>query len=557
MQTAANPAGDMPRIGDVGSQGSRNAVWMLQERKQSIIFAILILAAAGLPNASEAASEDLSASMDKVQTWLKELGVDETVQKQFIANEVDVGALLLFNRGQLDELGVTQLGRQAKLMAKAKQEQEVHKRHGVASIRTNTYGDSTNKGGIQFCTKDEGSAEVGVKAVLSAEGRFGIGVKGEPEAKLHVKGDAIFAAGHCDRIHAQLINASVDVQVQKRSLRESLEKLDAADEELRAADTAGAMRLQEEVGVVNSSFSKQLEAAIAAKDQQIARLSAVLDEHIVNLTLSLTEHHISSQRMSSALEVLQNICVAEGCFDFEGVCSFRRCGHGDVARGTFHSDCSIVESGDCYSYYYPDKDVVKVVNLRGSCQKPICGNGQRTYSEGCDDGNLIDGDGCSAQCSIESGFRCSGGRPATPCCDKQYCDCEPNASWSTRSSCESHKFCFSSAQGPDLCQKTEENPVGVTPNEDRDFFFLGVLGLPPARQSPMNSQTLTPVPGYGTDTGTFQVRFSDISATSYSRGVLTPTQKIIMVPYYAQNVRIYDCEEDNFYTVPTPTTTSA
>ena len=146
MQTAAkSPAGDMPRDGDVGSQGSRNAVWMLQERKQSIIFAILILAAAGLPNASEAASEDLSASMDKVQTWLKELGVDETVQKQFIANEVDVGALLLFNRGQLDELGVTQLGRQARLMAKAKQEQEVQKRHGVASILTETYGDSTDK----------------------------------------------------------------------------------------------------------------------------------------------------------------------------------------------------------------------------------------------------------------------------------------------------------------------------------------------------------------------------------------------------------------------------
>jgi hypothetical protein len=48
--------------------------------------------------------------------------------------------------------------------------------------------------------------------------------------------------------------------------------LDAADEELRAADTAGAMRLQEEVGVVNSSFSKQLAAEIATKDGQIANL---------------------------------------------------------------------------------------------------------------------------------------------------------------------------------------------------------------------------------------------------------------------------------------------
>ena len=76
------------------------------------------------------------------------------------------------------------------------------KRHGVASIRTNTYGDSTDKGGIQFCTKDEGSTEVGVKAVLSADVNFGIGVEGEPAAKLHVEGDAIFRTGQCEDIHA-------------------------------------------------------------------------------------------------------------------------------------------------------------------------------------------------------------------------------------------------------------------------------------------------------------------------------------------------------------------
>ena len=34
----------------------------------------------------------------------------------------------------------------------------MQKRHKVASIRTNTYGDSRDKGGLQFCTKDEGSA---------------------------------------------------------------------------------------------------------------------------------------------------------------------------------------------------------------------------------------------------------------------------------------------------------------------------------------------------------------------------------------------------------------
>jgi hypothetical protein len=136
--------------------------------------------------------------------WLADLGVDKGARVEFSRQEVDVVTLTLSGRDDLKRWGLTPKGDQIKLLVKAKQEQErlneVKKRHGVDSIRTNTYGDGTDKGGIQFCTKDTGS-EIGVKAVLSADGRFGIGVEGEPEAKLHVKGDAIFDTGHCDRIH--------------------------------------------------------------------------------------------------------------------------------------------------------------------------------------------------------------------------------------------------------------------------------------------------------------------------------------------------------------------
>ena len=39
-----------------------------------------------------------------------------------------------------------------------------------------------------------------------------------------------------------------------------------------------------------------------------------------------------------------------------------------------------------------------------------CGDGvQSYYVEGCDDGNLIDGDGCSSTCRIEDGWHCEGG----------------------------------------------------------------------------------------------------------------------------------------------------
>jgi len=41
----------------------------------------------------------------------------------------------------------------------------------------------------------------------------------------------------------------------------------------------------------------------------------------------------------------------------------------------------------------------------GSC-KEICGDGINLGYVECDDGNLIDGDGCNSQCEIEDGYRC-------------------------------------------------------------------------------------------------------------------------------------------------------
>ena len=51
----------------------------------------------------------------------------------------------------------------------------------------------------------------------------------------------------------------------------------------------------------------------------------------------------------------------------------------------------------------------------------VCGDGVREGSEACDDGAQIDGDGCSASCTVEDGWTCSENeaglstcRPATP-----------------------------------------------------------------------------------------------------------------------------------------------
>lgn len=48
--------------------------------------------------------------------------------------------------------------------------------------------------------------------------------------------------------------------------------------------------------------------------------------------------------------------------------------------------------------------------LGGSSQcTPICGDGRRVGSEGCDDGNQQSGDGCSRMCTEEDGWECVGG----------------------------------------------------------------------------------------------------------------------------------------------------
>ncbi|MCA9523110.1 MAG: DUF642 domain-containing protein [Myxococcales bacterium] len=52
----------------------------------------------------------------------------------------------------------------------------------------------------------------------------------------------------------------------------------------------------------------------------------------------------------------------------------------------------------------------KLVELRLQCQQMIplgCGDGRQNDGEECDDGNTVDGDGCSKDCKLEYGFVCA------------------------------------------------------------------------------------------------------------------------------------------------------
>jgi large repetitive protein len=52
-----------------------------------------------------------------------------------------------------------------------------------------------------------------------------------------------------------------------------------------------------------------------------------------------------------------------------------------------------------------------VINGETICTE-ICGDGLHLGHYECDDGNIIDGDGCSKDCSIEDNFACSQSSPS-------------------------------------------------------------------------------------------------------------------------------------------------
>ena len=71
------------------------------------------------------------------------------------------------------------------------------------------------------------------------------------------------------------------------------------------------------------------------------------------------------------------------------------CGNGTLEAPELCDDGNLVDGDGCDS----------------NCTPTACGNGITTSGEACDDGGVADGDGCSGVCVIEPGWRCSG-RPS-------------------------------------------------------------------------------------------------------------------------------------------------
>lgn len=75
------------------------------------------------------------------------------------------------------------------------------------------------------------------------------------------------------------------------------------------------------------------------------------------------------------------------------------------------SRCHIEQGYECLgaTAYEPDYPTPTLLERAPDTCTEICGKGKNLGTYECDDGNLIDGDGCSATCTIETGYTCMGG----------------------------------------------------------------------------------------------------------------------------------------------------
>ena len=79
------------------------------------------------------------------------------------------------------------------------------------------------------------------------------------------------------------------------------------------------------------------------------------------------------------------------------------CDDGNLLNGDGCDVNCVIEGG--YACSHPN-------NGRDTCYE-ICGDGVNLGFFPCDDGNFINGDGCSSTCQIETCWTCNGGSPTS------------------------------------------------------------------------------------------------------------------------------------------------
>jgi cysteine-rich repeat protein len=92
------------------------------------------------------------------------------------------------------------------------------------------------------------------------------------------------------------------------------------------------------------------------------------------------------------------------------------CGDGVVAGPEEVCDDGNVINGDGCSSICSEEPGFDCVGSPSACA-PVCGDGVVAGAEQCDDANVAAGDGCSSSCSVEIGYDCTGSPSVcTPVC---------------------------------------------------------------------------------------------------------------------------------------------
>lgn len=91
-------------------------------------------------------------------------------------------------------------------------------------------------------------------------------------------------------------------------------------------------------------------------------------------------------------------------------CYERKCGNGYTTTDEECDDGNLVDGDGCSKTCKKEKFFECYISGergKSTCYRVLkCGDGYRHFQEKCDDGNLEDGDGCSSNCTVEDGWSC-------------------------------------------------------------------------------------------------------------------------------------------------------
>ena len=126
-----------------------------------------------------------------------------------------------------------------------------------------------------------------------------------------------------------------------------------------------------------------------------------------------------------------------------------------------------------------------------------CGDGWKFVTEGCDDGDIKSGDGCSSKCAVESGWSCSGDAPSTctACTNARSGEYYTGPSTGGASGCPVGERHLRQRLRPVVGATANPLPPGSCNNAAAGQYFTGSGGT---NQGGCSTDNCTNLPNFGT-----------------------------------------------------------